>query len=672
MKPLTRLLIAAAILMPSTHAQPTVAPTPEPVGAARGDNWSDYNIVDSFETGYRFRAFGGSFDQYRSTVNYGDGIRLLSSFFTMNSKDGHAPFFDEIVLTTQGLGNDPYQSATLRISKNKLYRYDMHWRLNDYFNPGLVTGGGLGQHLLDTEYTTQDHDFTLFPESNLKFFLGYSHGNQNGPAISTIQLFDARGNEFPLFENVRRVRNEYRVGNEFRVFGIRFNWMHGWEDFKEDSSYLSGVNPGNNPANPTSLTSLQRSEPYHGTSPYWRGALFADRKYFSANGRFTYVDGNRAFVLDETALGTARFSVPADRQIITSGVAQRPALTGNLTVSLFPTSKITVVNQTAVNNIRIDGNSVYAQFDNSTQSLDYLSFQFLGIRTIANETNVNLQAASWLGFFGGFNYSDRLIRSIVETNVQGSIFNSPSEQSNQLRSGVFGIRLRPVKALSILVNGELGRASRPLTPISERNYHALDARVRYKLKKLQFSASAQENYNVNSVSLSSYASHARTYSGDASWLPKDWFSLDASYSKLRLNTAGGIAYFAGGQFFTGQQSIYVSNLHIASLTGHLDIRKRADLFVGYSHTQDTGDGRDSGNPDPVAVQLLPGTLAQVAFQSAQTYPLRFLSPMARFSLRINQKLRWNVGYQYYGYNADFYNNLDYHAHTGYTSLLWSF
>ena len=46
--------------------------------------------------------------------------------------------------------------------------------------------------------------------------------------------------------------------------------------------------------------------------------------------------------------------------------------------------------------------------------------------------------------------------------------------------------------------------------------------------------------------------------------------------------------------------------------------------------------------------------------------------MGRFSLRINQKLRWNVGYQYYGYNADFYNNLDYHAHTGYTSLLWSF
>src|SRR5579864_582724 len=514
MKPFLRIVIAAAILLPVALAQPTVAPTAEPVGATRGDNWSDYNMVDSFETGYRFRTFGGSFDQYRSTVNYGDGIRLLSSFFTMNSKDGHGRFFDEVVLTTQGLGNDPYQNAALRISKIGLYRYDMHWRLNDYFNPGLRTDGAGGQHLLDTEYTTQDHDFTLFPESNLKFFLGYSRGDQNGPAISTIQLFDNRGNEFPLFENVRRVRNEYRVGNEFRLFGVRVNWMRGWDDFKEDSNYLSGLNPGNNADNPTTLSSFIRNEPIHGTSPYWRVALFTDRKYFSANGRFTYVSGRRAFVLDETALGTTRFGAAGDRQIITSGVAQRPALAGNLTFSIFPTAKLSIVNQTTINNIRIDGNSVYAQFDNATQSLEYLQFEFLGIRTIANETDVNFQASSKVGFYGGYHYSNRQIRSIEQTNVEGSIFNAPSEQTNQLNSGVFGVRLKPVKPLSIILSGEIGRTDQPLTPISERNYHALEARLHYKMKKFLFSASTQENYNVNSVSLSSYASHARTHSAD--------------------------------------------------------------------------------------------------------------------------------------------------------------
>jgi hypothetical protein len=661
-------LFLALCITEAAVAQPTVAPTQEPVGAPRGDNVSDYNIVNSFETGYRFRTFGGSFEQYRSTVNYGNGIRLLSSFLSVNSRDGHGKYFDEALLTTQGLGNDPYQSAMLRIQKNGLYRYDMSWRLNDYYNPGLRTDGGAGQHLLDTEYTTQDHDLTLFPQSNYKFFLGYSRGNQNGPALSSIQLFDARGNEFPLFENVRRVRNEYRIGNEIKLLGVRLTWMHGWEDFKEDSNFLSGQNPGSNPDSPTSLTSFQRSEPIHGTSPYWRAGLFTERKYFSANGRFTYTSGQRAFVLDETAFGAGRFGATANREVVTSGVAQRPALTANLTVSLFPTSKLTVTNHTTVNNIRIDGNSTLAQFDNATQSFSFLDFQFLGIRTVANDIDANYQASPRLGVYGGYHYTNRQIRSIEDANVQGVIFNTPSEQTNQLNSGVFGIRFRPIKPLLIQLGGEVGRADRPLSPIADRNYHLLTARLQYKMKQFQFSASTRSNYNTNSVSLSTYASHARNYSADVSWIPRGWFSLDAGYSKLHLNTAGGIAYFAGSQFVTGQQSIYISNIHAGNLTAHFDYKKRAELLIGYSHTQDTGDGSGPSFTFAPIGSLSP----QVLFPAAQTFPLSFRSPLARISVRLTEKIRWNVGYQYYGYNERFFNGLDYRAHTGYTSVLWSF
>jgi hypothetical protein len=61
--------------------------------------------------------------------------------------------------------------------------------------------------------------------------------------------------------------------------------------------------------------------------------------------------------------------------------------------------------------------------------------------------------------------------------------------------------------------------------------------------------------------------------------------------------------------------------------------------------------------------------------SVQTFPLTFQSPLARISIRLTPKLRWNAAYQYYGYGEQFnllgyYQN--YHAHTGYTSLLWAF
>src|ERR1700736_6563515 len=96
------------------EAQQVAAPTAEPVGPARGENTGNYNITQSFEIGYRWSLVGGDLGEYRSDVNYRNGIRLLGGSFTMNSKDGHGHYFDSILLNTMGLGNDPYQSASLR------------------------------------------------------------------------------------------------------------------------------------------------------------------------------------------------------------------------------------------------------------------------------------------------------------------------------------------------------------------------------------------------------------------------------------------------------------------------------------------------------------------------------------------------------------------------------
>src|SRR4051794_24247853 len=133
MKPILLVLILSAL----AYGQPVVAPSSASLGTARGEDFGGYNITNSFETGYRFRSVGGDLGRYRSDVNFGNGIRLLSGNLTVNSKNGHGKYFDELLLNTQGLGNDPYQYSSLRVAKNKLYRYDFIWRLNDYYNPAL-------------------------------------------------------------------------------------------------------------------------------------------------------------------------------------------------------------------------------------------------------------------------------------------------------------------------------------------------------------------------------------------------------------------------------------------------------------------------------------------------------------------------------------------------------
>jgi len=670
---LRTLLIFAAFGV--LEAQQVVAPTPDQVGSPRGENTGNYNVTNSFETGYRFSQVGGDIGMYRSDVNYGNGLRLLGSSLTVNSKDGHGKYFDEIVLNTLGLGNDPYQAVTLRVQKNNLYRYDMTWRLDDYFNPGLTISGGL--HQMDTSRILQDHDLTIFPQSAVSFDVGYSRNTQTGPALGSIQLFDDRGSAFPYFTDVRRQWNEYRVGMNAHYAGFTLTLRHTWEYFKDDTnSSLNGVEAANTAFDSTTLNQFLRTSPYHGSNPGWLGNLHADHKYWGMNARMTYVSGSGDFAMDELAVGLSRFGAATNQQVLVNGNAQRPVMAGDFTASLFPTDKLTIVNNTAVHNTRIDGDSFLSQFNNGTGQETTLNFNFLGVRTVANSTDINYRWKNWLGFSAGYVYSDRQIRleeAFAFPQVAGSASSDLYSQDSRLNAERLGVRIRPLKELTINVDGEIGHADHPLATISDRNYHTLGGRVQYRKKTLQLGAQYHQVYNENApLNLLSFSSRSRTAAANASWAPKSWFSFDASYTNLHLDTVGALAFFAGtnlSQLQTGYSSVYVSNIHAANLGVRFSAFKKADLFFGYAITKDVGDGRATavpvGETDPVQAQL----------DAFQTFPLTYESPMARVSVRISPKLRWNVGYQYYGYNEQFqlfsYPE-NYHAHTGYTSLLWSF
>ncbi len=650
-------------------AAPAFAQT-DSVGKPRGEDRGNYNIVQSFELGYRFRSVDGDMGKYRSDVNYGNGIRLLRSSLLIHSKEGDGGLFDELLLTTQGLGNDPYESASLRIQKNKLYQYNFLWRENAYFNPGLTIANGL--HLLDTNRRMQDHDLVLLPQSNFRFFLGFSRNVESGPGLTTVQLFDSRGDQFPLFTDIHRQTTGYRIGNEIRLFGMRLNWTRGWENFKEDSpTLLSAPNAGASVTDGTTLTSLKRAEPYHGNSPYWRVALFKEgSKWYAANGRFTHTSGQRNFVQTESAIGTNRFGSDTNRQIVTYGDARRPVTTGNLTLSLFPTSRITITNHTSIYQIKMEGNSFYREFNNGDASTAVLPFQYLGIRTFANSTDADVRINDWIGLRAGYHFSSRRIKSVEALGFEGdpalTSANAPvSEQENHLHAGAFGLRIKPIKPLTILFESEIGRADKPFLPLSEKNYHVLGGRVEYRKKTFRLSAYSRANYNTNSVSLFSYSARSRQYGADASWAALRWFSFDASYAKLHLDTQGGIVFFLNSLQQTGT-SVYASNLHTGHFGGRFAIWSRAEIYAGLAHIQDVGDGRATPTSVPNA------TLLPTLFLSAQTFPFRFQSPQARLSIKLHEKVRWNAGYQYYGYHEQFSSLQNYRAHTGYSSILWSF
>jgi hypothetical protein len=654
------------------EAQQVVTPTPEQVGSPRGANLDDYNITQSFELGYRHKDVGGDEGMYRSVDNWGNGLRLFGSSLSVNSKDGHGRYFDEILLNTIGLGNDNYQNAVLRVQKNGLYRYDMTWRLNAYFNPGLTVAGGT--HFEDTIRRLQDHELTLLPQSRIRFRIGYSRDTEDGPSLSTAQEFDVNGSGLPVFVNVKRHWNEYRVGADVDLAGFKFTLLHRWDFFKDDSPATSaGVVAAGTATDQTVLQQFSRSQPVHGSNPGWLGNLFTRRKLWGMNARITYNSGNNDFALVEAASGTGQFGGPANRQIVVGGSARRPMLAGDFSISLYPGERLTLVNNTSVFSNRIDGDSTYSEVLTGANFGTTLNFRYLGIRTVTNSTDANYSASRWLGLFAGYEYSDRLVRTIEGSEIPGLAGTSASdlyEVSNHLNTGRAGFRLRPVKPFTITLGGEVGRAANPLTPVSERNYHALNGRLDYRTRKLQLNGIYRQAYNLNApVSFQSFSSHSRQYGVNASWSPNGWFSIDAAYNKLHLDTASALAFFAGtgirSQLQTGYSSLFRSNIHAGNLGARFEILKRASLYVGYSITRDTGDGRAAPTTDPI----------QTLLNSVQTFPLTYQTPLARLSIRITPKIRWNAGWQFYDYAEDthlFNANQNYHAHVSFTSVLWSF
>lgn len=647
------------ILLLALLAQQTVAPTVEPVGVPRGNTIGDYNVRQSFETGYRFVNVDGNRGKYRSDVNFLNGVRVLGTSLTVNSRNGKGKYFDEIILNTQGLGNDPYQFASMRVEKNRLYRYELTWRLNDYFNPGLTIA--FGQHFQNLERRMQDHQFTLFPGKKIQFFGGFSGNNQIGPALSTVNLFDTRGNIFPFFENVRRKQNEFRFGGQAQFAGTKLFWQRGWEFFKEDTrGFLD--QPGT-PLDPlvtnTTLANLRRDHPYQGSTPHWRVNLFTEAaKWFTVNARLTHSNGNRNFIFDEVANGAVRGGA-RNVQTLVFGDARRPVTAANLSFSILPTSRVTISNHTAFHQTKMEGDSTIRQLTNGTLDSTVTNFQFLGILAVTNSTLLDVALKPWLSVQGGYQFSDRRIRSTELLNDTGFIDQARGEQSNRLNAGTAGFRLRPIKGLTIVTDGEIGRQNRPFYATSEKDYHAFGARAEYKQKYFRVAAQARNSVNFNSVSLFRHSSRARNYTVDGSWTPSTRFAVDAGYQKLHLDTVTGIAYFLNFNQVDRDSLFFLSNVHAAHAGVRTVVAKKLDVYAGFSSNRDTAGSRA-------------GFTTQPALLAAQVFPLTFVSQQVRLSYRINEKLRGNFGYQYYDYAEKILQLQNYRAHTGFLSVLWSF
>jgi hypothetical protein len=716
LRPLTRMVLGLALIGGTAIAQePSPSPTPKKAPDAKAtaatqkpaseawDEMGDYSIVSSTEIGYRALSVDGDRNKYRSDLNNRAGFRIFDSSFLARAKNGTGGPFDTFLVTSTGWGSDPYGHMRVSVENSKWYRFDGTWRrfkyfnfLNNLANPNFATRPPdpvTGQHGYDVRQSMGDFDLTLLPKNRrLRFNLGVSPERYSGPAFTTYHI---GGDDFQLLTKTKSRANDFRVGVDGKIGSVDISFLQGFRRFRDDSSIDTvGQNLGVNPALSNAfITSFLRNNPARGHVNYSRlSAHTLVNKKLDITGRLIYSKATTDFGFTENITGinwNTRVSGAPTANTLTLGSlnilggSNRPNTLGDFGVTWLASDKFRLSNTFRVETFRISGGEFYtsAFFLTRTNGVAFppiVAGGNLGTSTLTkyrkfqNTVEADYQFNDRFSMHLGYRYGTRHIEDFRSGSnpgalVPGAVPFIAEEETNHTHAFFGGFKARPTKNWTIYFDGERGSADNVFTRVGNYDHTNVRAKSRYApTKNLSFNLGVvtRDNSNpseIGGVSLTDFGVNikSRVVTASLDWAPNSKLSLNAGSSYNWLNSDAIVDYFyLGVRHPTGHSQYFMRNtfFHIDAVA---QIWRRATLYTSYRINKDLGQG--SRVADPTGS---PGFLIT-------SYPMSFQSPEGRLAFKLNHRIDWNIGYQYYNYRESKLvgpRQQNYHAHMPYTSL----
>jgi hypothetical protein len=705
--------------------QPSPSPTPKkPDDAAAGtpveagENAGQYSVITTIEFGYRGLQVVGDLNKYQSDLNYRAGPRLFDSSFLMRSREGNGGLFDTLLFTTTGWGGDPSGTMRFSVEKPKWYRFDGTYRkfkyfrfLNSFANPNWVFSPSnfsvppkpvTGEHGYNTEIKLGDFDLTFLPKNRIiRFNVGYSPERYNGPAFTNYHI---GGNDFNYPLNLRSQANDFRFGADGQLGPIDYSILQGFRRFRDDTFNNLGNTPGINldPAK-GQLTSFNHNEPSRGSVDFTRfSAHTLVAKRLDITGRIVYSSSDTTFTFLENYTGTnwnPRVSgwppgpLPATPNTLNlgqyniTGDTSRPNTLGDIGVTYLATDKLRISNTFRVEDFKIYGNAVMADFfsitrpSGATTVTDTISFSNLDAHTTTKYRKYqdivegDYQFNAHYGVHFGYRYGRRRVEESFEGFNLGSNGSIPpparsssfTSDENHTHAFFGGFKARPANNLTIYGDAEHGTADNVFTRIGNYNYTNIRAKGRYApTKSFAFNVSVITRDNANpseiaGVSLADFgvSVKSRIFTSAIDWTPNSRVSFNTGYNYNWINSNAVVNYFFNNINHPVGHALYYVRNNFFFIDATAQLTPRVTLFTSYRINQDNGQGGRVA--DPIGT---PGFLVS-------SYPFSYQSPEGRLAIKINRRLDWNVGYQYYNYNESVLvgsRPQNYHAHLPYTSL----
>ncbi len=666
-----RVALLACLVCGTLQAQQPVtsAEGASPVNRDRGG----YTVANSLEFGYRMAATDGDLDLYRSSVNFGNGVRLFNGQLRVHATDGTGRLFDEVAARVTGSLGDPYQAHTLRASKARRYRYDGQFRVMEYHN--RIASLWRGEHGLRTKRSLQTHDVVLGPGTKFEVLFGFDRNRRSGPGFSSTGITAIDGGldnrRFLRFQTDLDQRgSQVRSGFTMRILGMALTVMEAFDSYREaalnrDASTLEPRIPNLQP-----IATLDRLHPIERVTPFTTLALRTERERRVAfSARYTYAGGTSSGRLSERLAVLDPAGSPAmQREAYVMSDASRRHTTGQWTATFIPHSSLIVTNISSFFNIRVDGEAMFEEIGFYRD--EFLRVEQLGIRRVSNATEVTFRPVRAWSFVGGYRRSRRDVEAANATRYPDFEFAQDLDGArNSIQSGSAGVRWLPGRNLRASFDIEAGRTDRPLTPTSERRFTNRTGRLRWRHRDLTLGVYFRDRINDNPTELLAYSSKSRSSGAHASWSDATGaMTLDASYNLIALEASAGILnlFAAASEHGPRGRSIYASRIHNWNVAFRAVPSKRVELLAGLAWTRDVG-GSEFDQTRAGAERF---TLEDALVVSS--LPISYASPQFRTSIALSSSLSLNFGWQYYSYSERLERGLGYSAHVGYTSFSYSF
>ena len=558
---------AAPAAAPAPEAKKEETPPAPPPAAA------DLNFTGDIEFGERIIPnIGGNFNTYRSVVDLGEGPKLFGADATILNPNHR--YFDRLDLHLTTIGDDPYQTVKVDLSKRDAYRLTVDWRDLAYFdylpsfaNPYAANGSLIDENSFDTHIHNTDVRLELFPAGRFVPYVAFGHNGQQGGGITS---FAPSQNNYPVATSYSDSTNNYRAGMDYNGARLHANIEQGGTTYKDDQGASDSVRNAGDLMNAflgqrLFLGGLNELYRIRGDSVYTKASFGASPvSWANVSGQFVYAQPRVDVNYNESSSGNFYYPAlisfySAGRDAIT-GSATMPHPSGNLNVELRPFKRIRIEEFWMTDRQHNDSSDLLAQtllFSTGSITPTTLATARLDESYSQQEVDLFFDVTPKLTLRAG----DRYVWGDARLDAP-AIVGAPYESGHLSQNvGLFGISYRAAQKIRLNADYEVSNSQDNYFLTSLRNYTKFRLRGSHDVSpslRVGIDYSLLTNSNPNPGIDYTFSSQAASLS--VNWLPKGGKWFNALFDYTRSNVQSDIIYIVPLSR-TPDTSLYHENAH---------------------------------------------------------------------------------------------------------------